>query len=194
MVYPNMVRLTAFIVLIPMALMSCSGGEAEPSSSLLSAIHSNEEATAVLAQLLPEQTDLTKEIVADGEISQAEQEQAISALFECYAEAGVTPSDPAWNGTSYTWEISLNASPEDIELANTRSEDMFECERVHWEYISTAILALTGPTDDEIANMDQQVADCITAKGLDGDLYLELDPSIVGTDEAATCYWEVYGD
>jgi hypothetical protein len=146
---------------------------------------------AELERLLPNQTSLTKQIVADGQVTQQEQEEAIETLFACFAEAGVTPSDPTWDGTRYSWTVSLNTL--DPPLAQERSNQMFACEQQHWDYLSSMLTLVNAPTSEAEARLEQAMAECLEASGLDPQAYFELDPSVVDAEEAATCFRAVYG-
>ena len=150
-----------------------------------------EQESARLRQLLPDQSDLTQEIVSDGTVSRAEQEAAIDALFQCYTDSGLLPSDPEWDGARYFWTIDLQTS--DDTLSDQRSALMFSCEETHWDFISSSITVANAPSDEEQGRIDAEIASCIDEAGLNGGGYLEGDPAVLGTPEAAKCYADVTG-
>lgn len=195
---PFVTRLSVLaLAALSLTVVSCSssGGHSEQAGSRNARATSGNEVDAgraELERLLPDQTSLTKQIVADGQVTQQEQEEAIGDLFECYSEASVTPSDPTWTGSVYQWTVSLNTLDEGIGAERTK--EMSACEEQHWDYILSVITLTNAPSPAEEDGMQQAVADCITAKGLDGAAYLQGDPSVLSTEEAASCYREVHGD
>ena len=114
-------------------------------------------------------SEFQREILADGVVTYAEYEKAVSAEYECvkdvYPNRTMGPIEPTRGQLAYTVETSFDEDMSAKEIAAVDAAD-FKCRETYLEPVASKWASQDVPDADEREKMRPEVMACFAAAGL----------------------------